>query len=257
MRAPALQGVIERRLLINYRVDPVTAAALLPTPLRPQLTRGHAVAGICLLRLGELRPLGLPRLVGQRSENVAHRIAVEWDDDGVSRSGVFITRRDSDSWLNVLVGGRVFPGVHHRATFDVVEDAEEIAISVRGDSRGSSVDVQARVVDELKGSELFEDLAAASSFFERGSVGFSAGRVEGDIQAMRLSTNAWQVEPLRVDRVSSGFFDDPGLFPPGTATYDSGLAMRHVPVAWHGLPRDRLNQRRAGHGGRAPDVTKV
>jgi hypothetical protein len=41
-------------------------------------------------------------------------------------------------------------------------------------------------------------------------VGFSAGRVDGDIEAMRLSVQAWQVEPLRVDRASSSFFDDQG-----------------------------------------------
>ncbi|MGP3918848.1 hypothetical protein ACTWQA_44875 [Nonomuraea sp. 10N515B] len=29
---------------------------LLPDGLRPQLVRGHAVAGICLLRLGDVRP---------------------------------------------------------------------------------------------------------------------------------------------------------------------------------------------------------
>nr|AAM33776.1 transcriptional regulator SrnQ [Streptomyces griseus] len=37
MIRPRLASVIERRLLVNYRVDPHVAAALLPAPLRPQL----------------------------------------------------------------------------------------------------------------------------------------------------------------------------------------------------------------------------
>jgi hypothetical protein len=38
-----MSSVIERRLLVNYRVDPGVAARLIPTPLRPQLVNGWAV----------------------------------------------------------------------------------------------------------------------------------------------------------------------------------------------------------------------
>ena len=51
---------------------------------RPQLVEGRAVAGICLIRLGSLRPKGLPASLGVTTENAAHRIAVEWDQDGES-----------------------------------------------------------------------------------------------------------------------------------------------------------------------------
>src|SRR5450631_100992 len=78
MRLPALEGVIDRRLLVNYRVDPEIAARWLPAPFRPQLVNGFAVAGICLIRLVKLRPVGAPRWAGLTSENAAHRIAVEW-----------------------------------------------------------------------------------------------------------------------------------------------------------------------------------
>ena len=56
MRAPSMSSIVERRLLVNYRVDPEVAASLLPAPLRPQLANGWGVAGICLIRLGRLRP---------------------------------------------------------------------------------------------------------------------------------------------------------------------------------------------------------
>jgi len=61
MRPPAMSSVIERRLLVNYRVDPEVAASLLPAPLRPQLVNGWAVAGVCLIRLRRLRPFRLRR----------------------------------------------------------------------------------------------------------------------------------------------------------------------------------------------------
>ncbi|MCY7286937.1 MAG: DUF2071 domain-containing protein [Cryobacterium sp.] len=59
VRLPQMAGDIERRLLVNYRVEPAALTGLLPAQLRPQLVDGLAVAGICLIRLGTLRPRGL------------------------------------------------------------------------------------------------------------------------------------------------------------------------------------------------------
>lgn len=50
MQLPIIQGVIARRLLINYRVAPEVIARLLPAPFRPKLVDGMAIAGICLIR---------------------------------------------------------------------------------------------------------------------------------------------------------------------------------------------------------------
>jgi hypothetical protein len=110
MKLPRIQGIIERRILANYRVDPACLRRLLPAPLRPQLIRGYGVAGICLIRLAAIRPRGLPAALGVSSENAAHRIAVEWDEAGQTRRGVYIPRRDTSSRFNVLAGGRLLPG---------------------------------------------------------------------------------------------------------------------------------------------------
>ena len=121
MRAPVMVGTIERRLLVNYRVDPEVLAAHLPAPFRPQVVHGVGIAGICLIRLGHLRPQGLPAAMGTTTENAAHRIAVECDGDAGREHGVYIPRRDSSSRLTALVGGRLFPGEHHRGRFSVHE----------------------------------------------------------------------------------------------------------------------------------------
>jgi hypothetical protein len=119
MKQPRLSTVIERRLLVNYRVDPDIAASLLPAPLRPQQVGGWAVAGICLIRLGQIRPVWVPRGLGLRSENAAHRIAVQWDGPQGTHTGVFIPRRDTGSALAVLAGGRLFPGLHHQVRIPI------------------------------------------------------------------------------------------------------------------------------------------
>jgi hypothetical protein len=128
MRIPVIRGVIDRRILVNFRVDSVVLAAQLPDLFRPQRVHGCGIAGVCLIRLKHIRPTFLPRLVGIASENAAHRIAVEWNTaDGV-RAGVYVPRRDTSSRLNALAGGRLFPGVHNLARFDVNETEDQFRV---------------------------------------------------------------------------------------------------------------------------------
>src|SRR5436305_14931233 len=111
MRIPVVRGVIDRRILVNYHVEPGVLAPLLPPPFRPKVIHGVGMAGICLIRLKDLRPAFLPSWLGISSENAAHRTAVEWDDAGTIREGVYVRRRDSNSRLFSLAGGRLFPGI--------------------------------------------------------------------------------------------------------------------------------------------------
>ena len=81
MRLPVIQGVIRRRILVNFRVDPAVMQGQLPPRFRPKLHEGHALAGICLIRLESVRPRFVPHLLGFSSENAAHRVAVRWQAD--------------------------------------------------------------------------------------------------------------------------------------------------------------------------------
>jgi hypothetical protein len=232
VRIPQLAGVVERRLLVNYRVDPEVLRRLLPEPFRPQLVDGAGVAGICLIRLGGLRPRWAPSALGLTSENAAHRIAVEWDGPEGLTAGVYIPRRDTASRLTTLLGGRLFPGAHTRARFDVAETDTDLKVAFTALDGGAAVDVHVRVEPELTGSALFADVDTASRFFEGGAVGYSPGRDGRRLEALRLSTQAWRVDPARVVSARSTFFDDRSRFPVGSAALDCALVMRKVPVTW-------------------------
>jgi hypothetical protein len=235
-----MSSIVERRLLVNFRVDPEVAAHLLPAPLRPHQVGGWAVAGICLIRIGKLRPSWVPGGLGLRSENAAHRVAVEWDGPHGRSTGVYIPRRDSGSGVVVLAGGRVFPGVHHRARFDVRETAEDLHVAFTGQGESASVDV--RTTPTFGGSALFADLEQASEFFRRDSVGYSATRDAEKLDGLELRTNAWRVEPVEVRSVTSSFFDDRDRFPKGSAVLDCALLMRDVPVTWRPLGPLRVGE---------------
>jgi len=236
MKMPAVEGIIERRLLINYRVDPDALSKVLPAPFRPKVVHGCGIGGICLIRLAGLRPRGWPIACGLRSENAAHRIAVEWDVDGRTHEGVYIPRRDSNSRINAAVGGRIFPGHHHRALFTVAESRDVFDVALRSVDADTHVAVRARVATQLPSSSIFNSLTEASEFLRGGSVGYSATRERRWFDGLALQIEDWQVEPLDVEHVASSFFDDRLRFPAGTAVFDNALVMRHIAHSWHALP---------------------
>jgi hypothetical protein len=231
-----MASVIERRLLVNYRLDPEAAARILPRGMRPDLVNGYAVGGICLIRLSHVRPVGLPARLGVTTENAAHRIAVVWNGSDGPERGVYIPRRDTSSRLTTMVGGRLFPGEHHHAVFDVRESGDSLEVSFRSSDHTASAGVKAAVDDVLRDSELFGDVSAASRFFRDAPVGRSARTSGPELDAVKLTTDGWTIAPTRLLSVESSFFADAARFPSGTAEPDSALLMRDVPALWTAHP---------------------
>ncbi|WP_394941094.1 DUF2071 domain-containing protein [Psychromicrobium sp. YIM B11713] len=237
-----MNATIERRLLINYRMDPELAQRMVPDPFRVQLVEGSAVAGICLIRLGQLRPAawpfsresdvaGLARW-GWRAENAAHRIAVEWPGNSGLERGVFIPLRHSSSWLPVLVGGRLFPAVHRKASFTVRETADEtrshVAVSMSSAQARLSAQVTASGSVPWR-SKLFNDLTAASNFYQRAAVAWSPASDGRSVEGVRLQTGQWKVEAAELQSLSSSFFES---LPASAIALDQALLMRNISSHW-------------------------
>jgi Uncharacterized conserved protein (COG2071) len=234
MKIPVLEGMIKRRMLINFRVDAAVMQKFLPAPFRPKLHKGYAIAGICLIRLEHIRPAGLPAFLGFSSENAAHRIAVEWDDpSGEQKEGVFIPRRDTASRLNHLTGGRIFSGEHHLAKFHVVDDGTNVDFTMESCDKAVSVQVRGFNSDVLPPSSCFASLAESSHFFECGSLGYSVTCNPHRLDGLRLKTLDWRVCALAVEQVQSSFFANTTCFPTGSAEFDHALIMRDIPHEWH------------------------
>jgi hypothetical protein len=234
VQLPVIYGVIDRRILVNYRVDPEVLARTVPKPFRPQVVGRYAIAGICLIRMKHIRPRWLPEYFGIGSENAAHRVAVEWDEQGITRHGVYIPRRDSSSFWNALAGGRLFPGVHHYSRFSVNETVDRFSIEV-SNADGTHVAVEARIACELPPGSVFQSLPQASEFFHCGSIGYSATRRSGVFEGLELRTSNWDMVPLAVSRADSSFFADQSIFPAGSIEFDCAVLMRNIAHEWHDL----------------------
>jgi hypothetical protein len=209
---------------------------LLPAPFMPKLHQGHAIAGICLIRLEDIRPSGLPPFLGLSSENAAHRVAVEWKDSaGEKREGVFIWRRDTGSRVTHLAGGRLFPGEHHASKFCVMDDGVKVDLKMDSFDGDISVHVVGQETAGFPKSSCFASLAESSRFFERGCIGYSVRRNGEGLDGLELSTSNWRVKPFAIEEANSSLLVKAGGFPDGSIKFDHALVMRDILHEWHGV----------------------
>jgi hypothetical protein len=236
VKIPELEGLIRRRILVNYHVDPQVVQKLIPPRFEPKVHNGFAVAGICLIRLEQVRPKAMPAFMGLTSENAAHRVAVIWSDDDGAHEGVYIPRRDSNSCINQLLGGRVFPGEHNQATFVVKDDGDSVALDAHATDNSMSISVRGKHAESLPQKSVFKDMDEASNFFKYGSLGYSATSHKDHLDGLTLETKEWKVVPFAVESVSSSYFSDEHLFPPGSFEFDCALIMRNIEHSWKSAP---------------------
>ena len=233
MKLPTLQGIIHRRILANFRVDPEIMQKQLPSRFRPKLHKGFAIAGICLIRLENMRPKLTPKFLGLNSENAAHRAAVQWEENGKTLEGVYIARRDTGSALNSLVGGKIFPGEQNHANFEVSESNDNIELAMQSDDHKIAVKIAGAIAQELPVDSIFSSVAESSQYFEGGALGYSVTNDPHRLDGLSLATKEWRVTPLHVSNIFSSYFFNETKFPTGSITFDHALIMRNVAHEWH------------------------
>lgn len=231
-----IHGTIDRRVLLNYRIDPAVLDRVLPRPFVPKLHAGYGIGGVCMIRFRGLRPRGVPARLGLSSENAAHRVAVCWTQDGQTREGVYIPRRDTDSWFNKTLGGRVFPGIFNRGRFTADETADRVSVEVHSDDGQTAIAFVGSSAQILPEGSVFGSTDEAAGFFSLGATGYSAMRQPGHFHGMELHSVDWRVAPLEIESAHSSFFDDPTRFPPGSIEPDCALLMRDIAHQWRSKP---------------------
>jgi len=246
-----VSAVIDRRILINYRVDPSVAQKLIPAPFRPVIVGGAAIAGICMIRLSKIRPGGVPRVAGLTSENAAHRFAVQLDSPSGPVPCVYVPRRDTNSLVPVMIGGRLFPGWHHLARFMTAVEGDRFGLYLRSQDGECQVQVSIQAADRVMQGSVFADPDEAAQLFRPAAVGYSLRPRTDFMDAVELSCEYWQLLPLSVQRTTSSYFDDPERFPPGSIELDSAFLMRNVDSTWSALPPLPPTRKPADSAGRA------
>lgn len=236
MELPVLNGTIDRRILINYRIVPSAVKSLLPPHLEPLIINGYASGGICLLRLKDIGLKHSPSFLRITSENAAHRFLVTFKKDGRIRNGVFIPRRDTDSILNVLLAGRIFSWPHFSAIFQVGEEHGKYSVSMKSKDGHTRLKVDAQSTDCFPSDSMFGSLEHASSCFRCCPIGISPSMKPNEFKSIELVTKTWNVKPLLVHSLKSSYFEDRSLFPHDAIHFDNALLMEEIEHEWLSSP---------------------
>ena len=230
-----VKGIIDHRILLNYRIDPEVMQKNLPDEFKPKIINGYAVGGICQVSLSEMRPKGFPSILGTKSHNAAHRIAAITSKG----EGVFVTRRDTNSIVNTISSGRLFPGVYKKADFQV--ESNDQAYSVRIEQEGNCLmSIEAKVSEDIEPTSIFNSVNEISDFFLTGNIGWSQKENGKRFDSIELSTVKWSMKPLQVSGQFSAYFMDESKFPKGSVEFDSAMVMQGLEHSW--ISREELCQ---------------
>lgn len=223
-----MRATITRRLLVNATVTADAVRPLLPPGCVPAAVAGtdRTLVGVCVLRVDDLRPEGVPNALGRSFEGLAHRIAIRRPDGS---PGVHIVRRETADRLALLVGGRLFPGAHHPIELERGRGDLEL----HGSGHGGPTFL-VRAVDEPPSGEarsVLGDDAAASAFFAVANIASSPSRRAGFPEVLRMEAPPFVVRAVGVrevvlDRLAWALGD----VPPSALSFDSAFVARDVPV---------------------------
>ena len=237
-----VHAFMDRRLLVNFRMPLDAALEKLPDGFEPQPVKGYAMIGICLIRLTHLRPFGTPPLVQLASENAAHRIACLYpDENGNRKPGVYILERHTDSIANHLAGGRLFPGHHHKATFTTYESPTIWKVGFWG-TDGTKVQVIVRQATQVADGSVFEDMDAATCFFQQGTDGWSMRKQGEELEGARIKCHNWNFKPLQIELARSSMLDAIQNETGCVLELDSAFLMEGVNHDCYNLGRKPLKQ---------------
>lgn len=221
-------GIIDHRILLNFRIDPDVMQKNLPAEFTPKLVDGYAIGGICQVSLSKMRAKGLPMIMGTASHNAAHRIAVHSSNG----EGVYVTRRDTNSGLNVISGGRFFPGLYSKANFEVSAEDDRYTVAISHKDHGIVMSISAEVVSDLPRGSVFATTKEVSDFFKTGNIGWSSIKGHSGYDTIELTTDEWSMEPLQIKNAYSSYFSDTSIFPTGSVEFDSAMIMRNLKHSW-------------------------
>lgn len=222
--SPAVRGIVERRLLVNYRVDLGRLDAILSKPFRGREVgeSGMGIGSICLTRVENARPRFAPGFLGIPVETATHRVYARVEGGG--EHCVYVPRRDVSSGFHAFVMGSLLPMEFDRGEFRTEERGIERLIQVDGGNEVVGVLFQETERDEVKEDSVFYSLESASVFLCEGGVEYGmSGDVYSGIETC-LQEN--DLKPVEVKDEQSSYFGKMG------GEFDSAFRMEEVEHVW-------------------------
>jgi len=205
--SPAIRGVIERRILVNYRVDLGKLDTVLPEPFKGREVgeSGKGIGSICLMRLGDARVRFAPEAFGFSVETATHRISAVRNKNGGTEDCVYVPQRVVSSRFCASMGERLLPAELECGDFRVEERNGVCRIRVDCGDEFAGVEIKEKEGGEIEDGSVFESAGSAAEFFCEAGMRYSPSgdRYEG----VELCPREWEMESVEVTGSRSSFFE--------------------------------------------------
>jgi hypothetical protein len=232
MKISTLEGQMNWRIMVNYRAELGILRQYLPAPFVPRSFDGYGMVGVSLLNQKNQRIKGLPKTVGLDSLQVLHRIAVSWTELDETYHGVYVPHRNTNSLVQVLAGGRMYPGLFHIARFRLEESEKGCKLEMKGRNQ-MYLKVQGQQTSKFPRESVMRNVETARNFFGGPSLGFSPRYKQMIFDGLELVVEQSKLQPLRIEHLRSSFFEDTSRFPKGSIYFDHALIEKQVAHQWH------------------------
>jgi len=222
--SPAVRGVAESRLLVNYCVDVGTLDTVLSEPFRGREVgeSGMGIGNICLTKVKDARPRFAPGFLGMPVEVATHRIYAKIEGKG--EHCVYVPRRDVSSGFHAFVMGSLLPTEFSSGEFRKEVKGEETKIQVDCGNEVVGVVFDDTERDEVDEDSVFYSLESASVFLCEGGVEYA---LSGDVYSgVEPCPQEHELKPVEVKDERSSYFGKIG------AEFDSAFMMEEVEHVW-------------------------
>mgnify|MGYP000134884593 CR=1 FL=1 len=225
--SPAIRGTIERRILVNYRVDIGTLGAVLPEPFRGREVgeSGKGIGSLCFMRIEDARLRFTPRSTGISVETLTHRISAERDSNGGTENCVYVPRRDVSSRFCATVGKSALPTDLGCADFRVWEKDGVCRVRVDCGEEYAGVEIHETGSDEITEGSVFDSVESASEFFCEAGMRYSPSGERYD--GIEFCPREFEMKPVEVKELQSSYFGKAE-----SAELDSAFKMEGIEHEW-------------------------
>lgn len=193
-----LNGVVTRRFLISYPVQPAVLSAFLPPHAELSTWQGLAWVSACFVNIRHMRPSLVPSPVGMEFNYLVHRTRARVPyPDGVRRESVLVLEANINRRAVAAIGQRL-PGVRfHARDIKLLEAPDSWSVQMRADDGALlyQADIaKSSIADELPAGSRFPDLATADKFLLNVSYGAEWHAQTGSMQFFAETHDAWHAQ---------------------------------------------------------------
>lgn len=231
----AIEAFFRYSLVVTYAVPAPTLAPLIGPGLELDTYGDWGFLAIALVQTEDLRPRGLPRILGRDFFLSGYRIFARFSRPGKqSLRGLRILRSDTDRATMARFGNLFTQYRYRHAGVEISNDGQRLEVHVRTPAREADFHVVADLSSmpaPLPAESPFRSMTDARTFAGPLPYTFSYDEAAKRMLVVKGLRQAWEPKPVRVDVRKVTFLDQPP-FAGADVRLANAFFVSEIPYAW-------------------------